>query len=113
VQSALGNGDKQPVSGEANVAAVARKSLIASRTIKAGTMITDKDIVVKRPGTGLRPAMLPQLLGRRASVNIEEGELLRLDMFEKAIPETSGHGSVADHRMAGTAQKQTAHALKT
>ncbi len=82
VESALGNGRKQPASGEAHTASVARKSLVAAQTIPAGTQITRQHILVQRPGTGLPPVMLPYVVGHIAKVDIAEGALLNLDMLQ-------------------------------
>ena len=57
VEGALGNGRKEPVPSEAEMAAVARKSLVAARHIPAGSELTQEMLAVKRPGTGLSPAM--------------------------------------------------------
>lgn len=44
----------------------ARRSLVAQRAIQPGERITDEMIGVKRPGTGLSPAFIDQVIGRRA-----------------------------------------------
>jgi len=81
VEGALGHGRKEPAASEANTAAVARKSLVAARDIPAGTILTDELIAIKRPGTGLPPAMRTYLVGRSARVNIESGTLFTLEML--------------------------------
>ncbi len=81
VESALGNGRKEPAVSEANTADVARKSLVAAVDIKAGTVLTEEMIEIKRPGTGLAPAMRPSLVGRSASVDIPEDALLTMEML--------------------------------
>jgi len=81
VQSAIGNGRKEPAASEANTAAVARKSLVATNDISAGTTITQDLISVKRPGTGLPSSFLPHLIGRKSNCNITAGSLLSLDML--------------------------------
>ena len=63
------------------MAAVARKSLVAARHIPAGSELTQEMLAVKRPGTGLSPAMRSQLLGRVVSRDIPAGTLLTLDMI--------------------------------
>ena len=80
VESALGNGRKEPAPSEAGTAAVARKSLVASQSIPAGTMLTEDMIAVKRPGTGLLPSLRGELVGRRTVQDIAEGALFSLDM---------------------------------
>ena len=81
VEAALGHGRKEPAASEANTAAVARRSLVAGRDITSGTVLCAADVAVMRPGTGLAPAMLSQLLGRTARVNIPAGTLLSLEML--------------------------------
>jgi N-acetylneuraminate synthase len=81
VQAALGNGEKQPAAAEAEITAVARKSLVAARDIPAGSILAEEMIAIKRPGTGLPPAMRAQVVGRRAKQDIPAGAVLRQDML--------------------------------
>jgi sialic acid synthase SpsE len=81
VESALGDGIKQPAAEESNTAAVARRSLVAARFIPAGAVLTVDLLDILRPGTGLPPAMRQDLVGRRALHDIEAGTLLNLEMF--------------------------------
>ncbi|MFH0954145.1 MAG: N-acetylneuraminate synthase [Verrucomicrobiota bacterium] len=82
VESALGHGRKEPVPGEANVASVARKSLVAARSIAAGERLSENMIAVRRPGTGLPPTSRRELIGRRAKVDIPAGALFTREMIE-------------------------------
>lgn len=81
VEAALGDGRKQPAVSEANTAAVARKSLVAACDIPEGATLTEMMIAIKRPGTGLPPAMREFLIGRAARTMISAGTLLTLDML--------------------------------
>ena len=81
VEASLGHGRKEPTASEAGTAAVARKSLVAARDIAAGSRLTEQDITVKRPGTGLPPSMLNHLVGRLAVKDIRADTLLTLEMF--------------------------------
>ncbi|HTG11961.1 MAG TPA: N-acetylneuraminate synthase family protein, partial [Candidatus Eisenbacteria bacterium] len=67
VESALGDGVKRPVPSELPVRDVARKSLVAARDLPAGAVLGREDLDVLRPGTGLSPAALPVVLGRRTA----------------------------------------------
>ena len=49
------------------------KSLVATRSIAKGEVITEADVTVKSPGRGLQPNYLPQLLGRTIQRDVEEG----------------------------------------
>jgi len=79
VEAALGSGYKVPAASEQNTAQVARRSLVAAQDIPAGTVLTESMIAIKRPGTGLPPAMRPYLVGRRARADIPAGSLITLD----------------------------------
>ncbi len=76
VESALGNGRKEPSPVEMHNAAVVRKSLVAAIDIEAGARLTEEMIRVMRPGTGLPPSMLPYLIGRTVNARVPAGGLL-------------------------------------
>lgn len=82
VEAALGDGRKRPVASEANTASVARKSLVSARAIKAGEVVTESMVAIKRPGTGLPPASIELVIGRRARGEIAADRVLDLTMFE-------------------------------
>ena len=81
VEAALGDGRKVPAASEAGTAAVARKSLVAARAIRAGETVTGEMFAARRPGTGLPPSVLKKLLGRRARADIATGTLVTRGMF--------------------------------
>jgi sialic acid synthase SpsE len=81
VQSALGHGRKEPATSEANTASIARKSLVAALDIPAGTVLNRDWVGIMRPGTGLPPALLPQVVGRTTKEAIPAGTLLTLEML--------------------------------
>ncbi|MDD3296576.1 MAG: N-acetylneuraminate synthase [Candidatus Omnitrophica bacterium] len=81
VKIALGDGQKRPVSSEEAVAKAVRKSLVAACDIKAGTVLEEGFIAIKRPGTGLPPAKINGLIGRQVKLNITKGTLLSLEML--------------------------------
>ena len=82
IEVALGDGRKQPTPRETDTAAVARRSLVAARDVPAGGRLTQELIAIKRPGTGLSPALQAQLVGRTAKRSIPAGTLLTWDMVE-------------------------------
>lgn len=81
VEASLGHGRKEPAASEAEIAAVARRSLVAACDLAAGTELTERMIAVRRPGTGLPATMLSQVVGRRLRVPARAGALLTLEMF--------------------------------
>ena len=82
IETALGSGRKVPTATEIELAKVARRSLVAARDIPAGATLRRNMVVLRRPGTGLSPAMLNALLGLRSVRDIAAGTLLDADMFE-------------------------------
>jgi len=60
----------------------ARKSLTAVREIAAGTEIKKEDIVAQRPGSGLPPSRISDLIGRRAHTDIPVGTPIEWTMVE-------------------------------
>lgn len=81
VETALGHGRKEPAPSEADVAIAARKSLVAAQRIPQGSRLTRELIAIKRPGTGLPPAMLEQVVGRVATEDIPADTVLTLEML--------------------------------
>lgn len=82
VELALGSGIKRPTPSEISTAAVARKSLVAARDIRAGEILTSDCIALKRPGSGLPAIMIQYLLGRSVRQDIPKGQMLSLDLVQ-------------------------------
>ena len=61
------------------ISKAARRSLVAAADLPAGTVLTDELIAIRRPGTGLPPAMKPWLISRTLRVSLAAGALLRLE----------------------------------
>ena len=78
IEKALGNGEKMPSPSERKNMAVARKSIVAKETIKTGDLFTEKNLTVKRPGTGISPMRWLDVLGTKANRDFEEDELIEL-----------------------------------
>ncbi|MCG9894827.1 MAG: N-acetylneuraminate synthase [Fimbriimonadaceae bacterium] len=79
VESAMGTGRKVPAASEAGTASVARRSVVAARDLTAGSPLTEEDLAIRRPGTGLPPKMLSGLLGRTLRTPVAEGTPILLD----------------------------------
>jgi N-acetylneuraminate synthase/N,N'-diacetyllegionaminate synthase len=82
VESALGDGVKQPVASEAAIAAVARKSLHWKRDARSGETVSAADLVALRPGTGLPPSRAASVVGRRLSRDVAAGRPVALEELE-------------------------------
>ncbi|WDL95138.1 N-acetylneuraminate synthase [Alicyclobacillus sp. ALC3] len=73
-EEALGSAAKLPTSEEMTTATVVRRSLVASRPIKAGECFAESNLVVKRPGTGLAPSRYWEVLGQAAKRGYDKDE---------------------------------------
>ena len=78
IEQALGDGIKRPTASESKNKPIARKSLVAARSIKAGEVFSAANLTVKRPGTGLSPMRWDEVLGRKAPRDFAPDELIEL-----------------------------------
>jgi N-acetylneuraminate synthase len=60
----------------------ARRSLVAAVNIDKGTVVQFEHLTFKRPAHGVSPRYIDELVGRRATRNITEDEVLQWGMFE-------------------------------
>lgn len=58
----------------------ARRSLVLTRDMKAGEVITEKDIMAKRPGTGIGPKFTDIVIGRTVKKDLPEDTVLTWEM---------------------------------
>ena len=61
---------------------IRRRSLYVAKDIKAGEKITEENVRSVRPGFGLHPKYLPEVLGKIATRDLEKGERFSLDMIK-------------------------------
>ncbi len=76
VTMALGDGDKQPTPSEQRNAPIARRSLVAAKSIRTGETFRTDNVTAKRPGTGLTPLAYWDLLGREATRDYAPDDLI-------------------------------------
>lgn len=82
VESAKGSGEKKPAESELSTREVARKSVVLARAVKAGAALSREDLTVKRPGTGLAPKYLEDLIGKVVIRDFEAEELITFKEVE-------------------------------
>lgn len=80
IDMVLGSGEKTVLGCESISRREARRSLVVTRDIKAGETIQEKDVMAKRPGTGISPQLLDIVVGRMARCDIKEDTVLTWDM---------------------------------
>ncbi|MGE4465977.1 N-acetylneuraminate synthase [Sphaerochaeta sp.] len=76
IELALGDGIKKPSLSEVKNKEVARKSIVASCNIKKGDILSEENMTVKRPGTGISPMRWDEVIGSAAKKDYEEDELI-------------------------------------
>jgi N,N'-diacetyllegionaminate synthase len=81
-ETALGSGAIGMTEVEAEVRAVARKSVVAARSITAGTELTPEMLTVKRPGGGIPPEDFDTIVGRRVNADVTADTVLTWDAIE-------------------------------
>ncbi|MCO5233143.1 MAG: pseudaminic acid synthase [Chitinophagales bacterium] len=59
------------------------RSLYVAEDIKAGEIITEKNVRSVRPGFGLHPKYLNSILGQKANSNLKKGDAFSLEMIDE------------------------------
>ena len=78
IEQALGDGEKKVSASEQANIAVARKSIVAAYDIKKGEELTEDNLTVKRPGTGISPMRWEEVVGTKAVRDFQEDEIIEL-----------------------------------
>lgn len=78
IEEALGDGEKRASESEKKNMAIARKSIVAGCSIKAGERFTEDNLTAKRPGTGLSPMLWNQVIGQTAKRDFAADEMIEL-----------------------------------
>lgn len=80
IDSVKGSPEKTVLECEVIPRREARRSLVLTRDMKAGEEITEKDIMSKRPGTGISPKYTDIVVGRKILMDLEEDTVLTWKM---------------------------------
>lgn len=78
IEQSLGDGMKRVSVSESKNITIARKSIVASRSIIKGEILTEENISVKRPGTGISPMQWEYVIGTKAIRDFNDEELIEL-----------------------------------
>jgi N,N'-diacetyllegionaminate synthase len=80
-EKSFGSAVKAPVASELEGLHLARRSVVSTVEIKKGTVITDKMLICKRPGTGISPKFIDILVGKKANKTIPADTVITWDLF--------------------------------
>ncbi len=78
VELALGDGIKRVSDSESPNKNIARKSIVASRHIRKGELLTPDNITVKRPGCGISPMEWDNVTGTQAIRDFDKDDLIEV-----------------------------------
>lgn len=78
IEASLGDGRKKISESEKKNIAIARKSIVAACPIRKGTLLTEQNLTVKRPGTGISPMNWEEVIGTKAIKDFQEEDLIEL-----------------------------------
>lgn len=81
INSILGNEEKTVLECEEIPRREARRSLVLTRNMKKGEIIKERDIISKRPGTGIAPNYSSVVIGREVKKDLLEDTILQWDMI--------------------------------
>nr|WP_103237721.1 N-acetylneuraminate synthase family protein [Acetatifactor muris] len=81
IDTVLGSEEKIVLDCEQISRREARRSLVLTKEMKAGEVIKRKDIMAKRPGTGISPEYLDVVIGRKVVKELAEDTILTWDMI--------------------------------
>ena len=78
IEQSFGTGIKEPSPSERKNIVVARKSIVAACDIKEGTVLSEENLAVKRPGDGISPMKWFEVIGTKAVRDFKEDEQIQL-----------------------------------
>ena len=78
IENGLGDGEKAPTALELEMRLVARKSLIASKVIEKGELFTKDNLTVKRPGSGISPMRIDEIIGTKSKYSFQANDLIKV-----------------------------------
>ncbi len=73
----LGDGIKTCSNSESKNKIIARRSLLLKKDLAAGTIITIDDLEIKRPGTGISPMKINQVIGLKLKNDLPKEAILQ------------------------------------
>ena len=76
-----GKRGKRVLDVELDVRVASRQSLVLRRALRGGELVAEADLTAQRPGKGVSPAMIGDVVGRAALRSLPAGTMLQWDML--------------------------------
>lgn len=83
IEQALGSDIKQPTGSELKNVVVARKSLHLAHSLSKGHVLVAEDLVTLRPGDGISPMQIRNIIGQKTKRDLPNQYKLTLEDIEK------------------------------
>ena len=78
IEKSIGNGKKIPSKSELKNINIVRKSIVAKKPIKKGELFTEKNLTIKRPGTGISPMKWENIINIKSKKDFDIDDLIEL-----------------------------------
>lgn len=82
IEMALGSSKKKPSKTEIEIAKIARKSIVSVNDLEIGDIVRFKDISIKRPGSGISPKEIRNVIGKRVKKKISKDNVIYWEDLE-------------------------------
>ena len=82
VEVAMGDGVRKFSENEKEIKKVARKSIVLNNDVKKGTILKREMLSIKRPGTGISPKNIDEIIGKTVIKDLNSGHILKWDDIE-------------------------------
>ncbi len=82
IDTILGKAELVPLESESAARRHARRSLISAGALPKGSVLSEKNIVCKRPGTGISPSDIDKATGKTLTRDVDEDCVLTWDMLD-------------------------------
>lgn len=82
IEAALGTGEKIPTRTEEDIKKIARKSIVASRNLEIGTVLSKELVSIKRPGTGIPPTKIDEIIGKTVKRRLDKDDIIKMEDLE-------------------------------
>ena len=82
IEMAMGGKEKKFSDDEIEIKKAARKSIVSTRDISSGEMISEEHLCYKRPGIGFLPVEKDTIIGKRAKADIAGNTVISKEQIE-------------------------------
>ncbi|HRS53442.1 MAG TPA: N-acetylneuraminate synthase [Bacteroidales bacterium] len=81
IEKALGSPEKKPTPSEIKNIHIVRKSIHFANNLPSGHIITENDLIMKRPGNGISPMLLQQVIGKKLKCAVKADTMLSWELL--------------------------------